>query len=278
MDSAQLLFGPAGVPHSARSRSSADGVERVAELGLGCMELEFVQRVSMGPKAARGVGEVAARLGIRLSAHAPYYINLNAREPEKRAASRERLLRTARVAHLCGARDVVFHAAFNMGDAPATVYHTVKGQLEEMVAELRAEGNQVCLRPELMGRETQFGSLEEVLELSAELDGVAPCIDFAHWHARTGAYNSYDEFVAVLRQVEGRLGRAALEDIHIHVSGIQSGKRGEIRHLVLEGSDFRYLEFLRALKDCGVRGSVVCESPNLEEDALDLQGEYLRLG
>ena len=79
-----------------------------------------------------------------------------------------------------------------------------------------------------MGRGTQFGNLEDLLDLSLELELVAPCIDFAHYHARDGRNNSYEEFAFILSRIEERLGRDALEDIHIHVSGIAYGKKGEI--------------------------------------------------
>ncbi|MFB3897699.1 MAG: hypothetical protein ACE14V_15510, partial [bacterium] len=73
-----LLFGPAGTPHSAKTSSSVDGVKRIAELGLGCMELEFVQGVRMGAETAKQVQIAMKESGVRLSVHAPYYINLNA--------------------------------------------------------------------------------------------------------------------------------------------------------------------------------------------------------
>ena len=121
---------------------------------------------------------------------------------------------------------------------------------------------------------SQFGTLEEVLQLCAEVEGLAPAIDFAHLHARSCRDNTYDEFAAILRKVEGALGREALDDIHIHVSGIEYGTKGERRHLVFADSDFRYADLLRALKDFNVRGLLICESPNLEEDALLLQETY----
>jgi deoxyribonuclease-4 len=42
----------------------------------------------------------------------------------------------------------------------------------------------------------------------------------------------------------------------------------------LKNSDFRYRELLKALRDFKVEGMLICESPNLEEDALMLKGEY----
>jgi deoxyribonuclease-4 len=269
---AGLIFGTGGIPHSARQQSTVSGIERLGELGLGCLELEFVRGVSMGEAAAREVA--AAGNGIRLSAHAPYFINLNAREPEKIRASQERLLKTARIASLCGAKSIVFHAAFYLGDPPRETYRTVRKHLAEILDQLGREGNRVWLRPEVTGKPSQFGTITEILDLCAELDGLAPCIDFAHWHARTGRFNSYPEFVSVLTQIEERLGRSALDDMHIHISGIRYGGKGELSHLNLRDSDLKYAQLLRALKDHGAKGLVICESPNLEEDARLLKKTY----
>jgi len=273
----RLLFGTAGIPRSSKALSTQSGIERIHELELGCMEVEFVQGVRMSPQSARDVGNVAARKGIKLSAHAPYFINLNAQELDKMAASQERIIQTARITALFGGESVVFHPAFYLKDEPAKVYATVKKNLEQIVAKLRAEGNRVWIRPEVMGKGSQFGTLEEILQLSAEIDGVAPALDFAHWHARTGKANSYNEFAAILRKVESKLGRKALDNMHIHVSGISYGPKGENKHLDLAESDLKYEELLRALKDWKVGGNVICESPNLEKDAQLLQQTYKKL-
>lgn len=271
---AGLLFGTGGAPHSAKSPSTIGGIERIAELGLGCMELEFVQGVRMGEASAILVKEAAIKANVKLSAHGPYFINLNAREPEKIRASQDRILQTARIASICGAESVTFHAAFYLGDPPEKAYNMVKKYLKEIMEHLERENNRVWVRPEIMGKSSQFGTIEEILNLSSELERVAPCLDFAHWHARDGKSNSYQEFVSVLKQVEQKLGRVALDNMHIHVSGIYYGKKGELKHLNLKESDFQYAELLKALRDYDARGIVICESPNLEEDALLLQATY----
>ncbi len=272
---ARLLFGTGGTPHSAApSKSTVDGIKRIAALGLGCMEIEFVQGVRMGEQSARQVAEVAKKEGIRLSAHAPYFINFNAHDAAKIKASQDRLLQTARIASLCGAETVVFHTAFYLGDPPEKAYATIKKYLKETMTQLKQENNRVWIRPELMGKPSQFGTIDEILDLCSELEGLAPGIDFAHFHAREGKINSYQEFVSVLSQIKGRLGKAALDNIHIHLSGIKYGESGEIKHLNLKDSDLQYVELLKALKDLDVRGMVICESPNLEEDALLLQEAY----
>ncbi len=276
-DTTTLLFGTAGIPRSTPKSSSEAGVKRIRALGLDCMELAFVRRVSMGEKTAQKVRGAAQEQKVRLSVHAPYYINLNSAEADKVEASRERILKAARVGWLCGAQSIVFHPAFYHDDPAELVYDRVRGHLAELVAELRAENNGAILRPETTGKRSQFGTLEELVELSREVEGVAPCVDFAHLHARTGAENSYQEFAASLSLIEKRLGRAALEDMHIHISGIKYSPAGEREHLDLAEADLRYQELLKALKDFEARGLVICESPNLEGDALLLQRAYRQL-
>ena len=250
----QLFFGTAGIPNSAQSDTILDGIKRIAELGLGCMEMEFVHGVKLNEAGARLVAEVAADQGVKLSSHAPYYINFNAHEPAKLIASKQRLLRTAQISSLCGAQSVVFHTAFFLGDPPDEAYITIKKTITEVLDQIKHKNIRIQLRPEVMGKHSQFGTVEEVIKLCSELEGLAPCIDFSHWHAYTGVNNSYSEFVSVLQQVETGLGRAALDDIHIHCSGIKYGAKGELKHLNLEESDFQYAELIKALKDYEVKG------------------------
>jgi deoxyribonuclease-4 len=273
----KLLFGTGGSPHSSSTKTTIDGIKRIAELGLGCMELEFVYGVKMGEAGARLVAETAKSEGVKLSAHGPYYINLNAREPAKVAASQQRILQTARIAAVCGARSITFHAAFHLGSPPEKTYQTVRENLAQVIDQLKKEDNPVVIRPEVMGKPSEFGTLDEVLKLCTELKGTGICMDFAHWHAYKGEVNSYAEFAAVLEQIKEKLGEQALNDMHIHVSGIAYGQKGEIKHLNLKDSDLRYVELLQALKDYKARGLVICESPNLEEDALLLQESYHKL-
>jgi len=274
---ARLLFGTAGIPFSTQPPTTIDGIKRIDELGLGCMELEFVRGVYLSETDAYLIAKTAKDYGVSLSAHAPYFINFNAHEPRKLRASQGILLKAARIASICGARSMVFHPGFYLGDPLQEVYQTMKKYLTEVVSQLKQEDNRLLLRPEVSGKASQFGTIAEIADLCSELEGLAPCIDFAHWHARTGGFNSYTEFASILEQIQGKLGRAALDDMHIHISGIAYGAKGEQRHLILNESDLCYIELLQALKDYGIGGTVICESPNLEEDALLLKESYLAL-
>jgi deoxyribonuclease-4 len=271
-----FLFGTAGVPQSAVDRSTLTGLSALSSLGLDCMEIEFVQRVSMGEEMAAKIRKEANVRGIALSVHAPYYINLNAHEEAIRLASRRRLKEAARVGALCGATDIIFHPGFYLGDTAKVVFETIQQELLNLSRELVEE--QVCatLRAETTGKPSQFGNLEEILNLAATVSGVGICIDFSHLHARS-PYQMQDEFVRDLERVRIALGQGALENLHLHVSGMHYTQKGERNHLNLADSDFPYLLLLQALKSERASGRLICESPNLEEDAILLKKRWKAL-
>ncbi len=117
----RLFFGTAGTPVSSIGTDSLSGIRRVHELGLGCMELEFVRGVKMREETARKVRILAEKLDIKLSVHAPYYINLNG-DDEIRLKSRDRILNSARIGQISGATCVVVHAGFIQKDSRLAAY------------------------------------------------------------------------------------------------------------------------------------------------------------
>jgi len=146
--------------------------------------------------------------------------------------------------------------------------------LKGIVSTLRNEKNMIEVRPETTGKGSQFGTLEEILDLSNEVKGVLPCIDFAHIHARTNKQNTTEEFRKLLELVEAKTGRRVLDNMHIHMSGINYTAKGERNHLILKESDFKWQELLKVWKEFDVKGLVISESPNVEGDALLMQDYY----
>ena len=273
----RLLFGTAGVPISSKGRSTIDGISRVRELGLDCMELEFVQGVRMGEKTAEEVNAAAAKENIALSVHGPYYINLNAVEKEKIEASIQRIHDSARIGNICSADNIVFHPAFYLKDDHKVVYDRVFNLMKELAARLEDDGIFVTLRPETTGKATQFGDVDELLSISAEIDGVLPCFDFSHVHARDGKHNTYDEFREIFEKIESALGKEGLKTMHCHISGIEYTAKGERNHLILEESDMNYKDLLKVFKEFKACGTIICESPNIESDALLMKKTYENL-
>ena len=134
------------------------------------------------------------------------------------------------------------------------------------------------IRPEISGKKSQFGDLNETIRLSKEVEQVMPCIDFSHLFARdTGKHNTHEEFKKILEAIEKELGKEALNNMHIHVAGIEYSDKGEKNHLLLNESKFNYKDLMKTLKEFKVRGVLICESPNIEGDALLMKNYYSRL-
>lgn len=274
----RLLFGTAGVPNStAKKNNPVEGVKRINELGLDCMQLEFAHGVRMKEEVSSALRKVSYELGVPLTSHGPYYINLNAREQDKIDSSVERIIQTAKISDLCGAESMTFHAAFYMKDSPYDVFDLVEKSLNVIEERLSRLDIEIELRPELTGKTSQFGSLEELISLSKSVGSCKPCMDFSHLFARTGDVNNYDEFCRVLETLKNELGANTLKEMHIHISGISSNSKGDLKHLNLEKSKFNWKDLMKALKDNDCCGYVVCNSPNLEADAQMLKQYYMSL-
>jgi deoxyribonuclease-4 len=269
-----LHFGVAGIPNSCPEGSSLKAIDCVISAGLEALELEFVHGLKMSQETATRIRLTASKNKIRLSAHAPYFINLNSDDPGRRIQSQDLLLNSLRLADLAGATDLVFHAGYYGKKSAGDTYRRIKGGLDEVLSISRVEKLRTKLRIETMGKISQFGTLDEVLAICRETDGLFPCLDFAHIFAREGRVNSYHDFYRVLSKVEKKLGRTSLKNAHIHISGVKFNQRGEVKHLNLEESEFRFDDWLQALEDVGVAGTVICESPSLEADALLLKNLY----
>ncbi|MEM2135447.1 MAG: TIM barrel protein [Candidatus Freyarchaeota archaeon] len=271
-----LLFGTAGTPITSPVRNSVNGIKRVRELGLDAMELEFVYGVKMSETLAQKINEVSKNENIHLTAHGPYYINLNSHRKETVQASIDRILRTARIAKKAGGESITFHPAYYGGMKPELVYKNVKEHLSQIVTILQDEGNNIWIRPETTGKKSQFGTLNEIIKLSQEVEQVLPNVDFAHLNARTsGMSRRYEHFELILNTLEEGLGREILDNMHIHISGIEYSPKGELRHTVLGESDINYVELVKSWKDYRIKGIVISESPNIEFDALLLKKIYL---
>jgi deoxyribonuclease-4 len=272
-----VAIGISGTPESTTRSGSHFGIARCRELGIDALEMAWVHRVTLTERGAVKVRQAALEHQVRLSVHAPYYINLNSHELATRAAGIARIVAAGRAAGWAGAQDVVLHLAFYHDDRPQAVFERVADGLDEARATLDQESVSVTLRPEVMGRVSQFGDLEEILRLCQAVPGTAPCIDIAHLHARTGRFNTAAEFEDVWASVAQALGVDALSRVHAHISGIAYGGRGEIRHLPFAEADLDYRTFLAVMHSQGVQGSVIVESPAREDDVIRLQAVWWEL-
>lgn len=289
----KLNFITAGIPIRTKPSDYEHAFKVLEEMGLDGMELEFVHGVRMSENSQNVVG--SASKSFVITAHGPYYINLNSKEEEKIDASVTRIIDTILMAQKVGAFSITYHAAFYMGQDKETVFKRVVNQtariidtIKEGVSVLTSAkedktnamgGPKVWIRPETTGKGTQWGDLDEVIALSKEFKQVLPCIDFSHLHARSGGekYNTYEEFCNIFERLGTEIGQYALDNFHGHLAGIAYSAKGEKNHLNLLESDMNYQDLIRAFKKFDVKGALVCESPNIEEDCKMLKEYYLSM-
>ena len=264
-------FGTVGSPMGTPKKpgGSVGAIEFSKSIGLEALELGWVRAVRVSEATCAAIKATGEEQGVGLSVHAPYFINLNA-DDEEWPKSRQRLMDAAHYGNLAGCTDIVFHPGSYFGNDPAEVLKVAIPRLQGCVDELRVAGNPVTLRPETMGKSAMLGSLEDTLAMSTAIKGVEPCVDFAHLHARPGdgTVNTYDAWSSYLEMYGKALGDNGLKNLHCHLSGIEYGPKGEKNHLVFEEADLDLKALLRALKDFGCAGRILCESPIMEEDAL----------
>ena len=281
MSSTDFRFGTVGTPRSTPKKpgGTVGTIRYLSELKLHAFEIGWVRSVRVSEKTCATIKENAGEWGMHISVHAPYYINLNA-DDEEWPKSRKRLMDAAFYGNLAGATDIVFHPGSYFGQPPEEVLPFAIQRLQDCVDELRNQGNLVVLRPETMGKGALLGSLDDTLVLSKQIEGVEPCLDFAHLHARAGdgTINTYTEWVEILERYEYFLGGKALTRLHCHLSGIEYGKKGERNHLMLNDSDFDLDALLRALNAYNCGGRILCESPqDMDKDALHIMDAWKKV-
>jgi deoxyribonuclease-4 len=254
------------------------GIRYAASIGLDALELAWVNGVRVGEATCAAIKEAGVENSVALSVHAPYYINLNAVE-EKWPNQRKYLMDAAHFGNLAGATDIIFHPGSYFTHPADEVLQVAIPRLRSCLDEIRNNGNEVILRPEISGKSAMLGSLSDVIEMAKAIPGIKPCIDFAHLHARLGdgAMNTYEEWMVVLTSYREVLGDKAMEHLHIHLSGINYGPKGEKNHLIMEESDINFRDLLRSLHASAGKGRIMCESPVMEVDALKFKRLWLEI-
>ena len=227
-----------------------EGLRKIHELGLSALEIEYTYGVNMTIETAKKVGEMAKKLNISLSCHAPYYINLASEEKAKVNASKIRILQSCERATALGATHVVFHPGFYGKMTKEETYNTIKNEIEDLIKTIKQKKWNVELALETTGKHSAFGSLDELLGLAKEIKCFMT-IDFSHLKARTQGKMGYGEMLDKVKQ---------FKHIHSHFSGIEWTEKGERRHLITEKKEIISLaqEVLKRKVDI----TIINESPD----------------
>ncbi len=259
-----IFLGPAGTPTITRG-GTIEGIKDVAKLGLSAIEVQFTYGVRMSDALAKKCGEVAKESNVHLSCHAPYYVNLC--NPKKLNASMKRIMLAAERLSTMGGGVVTFHPGFYGKLESEEAFERVKNACEEIAKRL-PKGTLLGL--ETTGKRSQFGTLEEIVQICKSVKRCVPVVDFAHIYARAGGKINYTQIFKALNPLR-------LNHLHTHFSNIEFSEKGERRHLVLDDQPpFEPLakEILKRKQNI----TIISESPILEQDSLKMKKIFEELG
>ncbi|MFX1605523.1 MAG: TIM barrel protein [Promethearchaeota archaeon] len=265
----KILFGPAGYPSEARGN-----VKRVfqilTEAGLDALEYAAVHGLRTKEDKARTIGELAKKSGISMSLHAAYYISLASKSQQTRESSKNRLVKALRFAPLMNVKRIVFHPGYLGGLDLDEAHVVIRDALKQVWESAGGQGKGVVLAPEIAGKLSAYGSINQIIQLCQDVEGCIPTIDWAHLYARSqGEINNKESYLKVLTRFEDDLGDLFIKNMHFHISGITFTEKGESAHRPLGrewGPDI--LPLIEVVQECGYKPTFISESTNPLQGAL----------
>lgn len=324
MNEIKTRFGPAGGGpefYQAGCKKCFETPKWLRSLGLSAYEYQANRGVRINQLDAQRLKQEAEHYDIKCSIHAPYYINLVSDDYDKLENSKGYILDSMRAAKWIGADKVVFHTGWygkgtNKKDIEDILEHVSLAIKQILEKACQKDLSGILLAPETAGKITQFGNLNEILELCKRFpENVVPAIDFGHLHARTLAENKVDDkgkkqtninqlgfgfadnnlsepkifqglidkesYEKIFYQLEQALGKEALKKLHIHFSIVECCKGGERKHHTLEQEQEigpRFQPLAEIITERGLTPTIICESKDkMASDAIILQKRLLAL-
>lgn len=265
------VFGPAGIPISCQGSNIA-GLTHAIKLGLRAYEVEFVRGVRMPDYMAQEMQEIRREKSVKVSCHAPYYLNCN--NPKKFGITKHHLMDCIKVNELLPFTHIVFHVGYLMGMKRSGALKNSVNTIKRVINKAYDNGfKNFVLGPEIAGKKSQVGTINDVITICKECSECKPVIDWAHLHATTnGGLKTESDFLSPIELIKEELGSEYVKGLHCHFSNIEFSDKGERRHQPLGsewGPDFKILAKL--IKEHGFEFSIISESPLIEEDALRMK-------
>jgi deoxyribonuclease-4 len=273
-------FGPAGVPQMFRilhaKLSDVPKLLRAEELdAFEYAAVRWGTEPQIKQEDAQALGAEAKKNDVQLSLHGSYFINLLG-EDVVVEASKRRLIACAQAAQWMGAYVVVFHPGFYGKNTKPEALRKCIQATQDVQASLKSLGvDKVKLGPETMGRHSQFGSLDEVLDVCQAVEGTQLVVDWSHLHARSGGgLRTTEDFRKIAITAEEKLGTEAVRNMHCHFSRIEyTYKTGERCHHNLDevgfGPEFEGLA--EVFVEFKMRPVVIVETRMQDLDAIKLK-------
>ncbi len=277
-----IKFGPAGndvLFYEKGYKNSEDAPKFLYDLGLNAFEYPCGRGILIKEEKAKLIGEKAQEYGITISVHAPYFINFASPDSEQIDKSNNYVLNSLKLVKNFGGNRVVVHTGSNGKLTREQALNNVRKNLKNLVKLIYDNGYDDCLVClETMGKYTQIGSYQEIVDLCLIDKVFIPTFDFGHINCvEQGKLKTKEDFKKIFNYAIEKLGINKVKNIHIHFSQIEFTEKGEQRHLVLDngkfGPDFAPLAL--AIKELGLEPTIICESKDImAQDAVKMKNIY----
>ncbi|MBV8257299.1 MAG: TIM barrel protein, partial [Actinobacteria bacterium] len=255
----ELRYGPSGLPEAA---GFEEACALLAAQGYRACEFGFAGGFWLDYEEAPKLKAAADAHDVALSVHAPLAAFMGHADRGKKFKMALGMLdHTAGLAKAAGARLIVFHPGFWLGRDRERTIADVVDQLWDLHERLAGKDRLVPFGVEVMGRVSELGSVDDVVEIAAKSGWVRPVLDFAHMHATSdGAFTEADRFAEALAKVDAVLDPGV--PFHIHFSDIAYANRNETKHLPYGEGTLRADPLRDALARFERPATVISESPD----------------
>jgi deoxyribonuclease-4 len=273
----EVRFGPAGRPIGYKGKTE-QVCDYINEIGLNAFEYQATYGVRISKQSGLKLRDNAEKNDVLVSMHAPYYINLCSQKEETIKKSIERLVQSAKAADWLNAYRIVFHTGFYTKYSPEEAMEKCKKAIEELLEKCESAGlKNYTFAPETTGKKSQLGTIDELIAICQSFDNFAPTVDFAHMHARSGgSIKSKEDYAKIFDKIEAELG---LSTLHSHFTKIEYTDAGERKHHILADENYGppLTPLLTLISENGYNITMICETPLLNVDALEMKKEFYRI-
>ena len=280
-----IRFGPSGndeLYYEQGLSGTENAAKWVKEFGLDAYEYSCGRGVNMSIEKAKIVAKEFQKYDVAISVHAPYYINFA--NPDEEMVNKSYMYVVSSlnlVKNMGGNRIVVHPGACGKLERDEAVELTKKRLkiLAELVKQSGFGDCYICL--ETMGKHSQIGTYQEVIDFCTIDDVFLPTFDFGHINAYGGgSLKTKEDFKKIIDYCIDKIGLERTKKVHIHFSKIMYSEKGEVKHLTFEDTKYgpEFEPLAEVIKEYGLEPVIICESHGImAQDALKMKEIYRKV-
>lgn len=261
-----IRFGPAGIPLSCKGRTLKDGIEDIHALQLDAMEVQLLRPLRDIPEELDLIRELGEELDVRLSIHAPYYMDLLGDEHYVER-SLENVMWSADLCKELGADTLILHVGMYHDHDPDEALEEAIVRVRWLRDKIKKSGLDIDIGIETSGRQKVFGSVEEILAINKRVQRTLPVLNIPNIHAREGgSLREVQDFEDLFEKVNDQMKTGSF---YTHFAGVEHADGDKIMGTPIKKGDLRFdpmAEMMLNHDDWDFR--IISESPLLEHDAV----------